>query len=75
MKVQEAIQTIEVFGGYRFIGRRYQTNDQLRITQTQYVFETLICSRHDGVHETVFTGIGQLRFYAKQFAYTHRNAA
>lgn len=70
MKVQEAIQTIEILGGYEFIGRRYQTNDQLRITQTQYVFE----GTRGWEHETIFTGIGQLRYYAKQFAYTHRNA-
>ena len=39
MKVQDAIQTIETLGGYKFIGRRHTTNDQLRITKTAYVFE------------------------------------
>ncbi len=72
MKVQEAIQTIEALGGYKFIGRRHTTNDQLRITKTAYVFENTNKGRWD--HEAVFDCIGQLRFYAKQFAYTHRTA-
>ena len=69
MKVQDAIQTIETLGGYKFIGRRHTTNDQLRITKTAYVFENTKNGRWD--HETVFDCIGQLRFYARQFNYTH----
>ena len=69
MKVQEAIKTIETLGGYKFVGRRHTTNDQLRITKTAYVFECV--KGHRWEHETIFDSIGQLRFYAKQFAYTH----
>ena len=69
MKVQEAIQTIETLGGYEFVGRRHTVNEKLKITGTQYVFT---CTKgHRWEHETVFDTIGQLRFYARQFNYTH----
>ena len=69
MKVQDAIRTIEILGGYKFIGRRHTTNDQLRITKTAYVFENE--RGENWGPNCVFDCIGQLRFYARQFNYTH----
>jgi len=60
MKVQEAIKTIETLGGYKFIRRYRQFNLDTNRTETAYVFDGITCDC-----------LGQLRFYAKQFAYTH----
>ncbi len=69
MKVQEAIKTIETLGGYKFIRRQRVWNNDTNRGETAYVFEST-GSQWD--HETWFDCLGQLRFYAKQFAYTHR---
>ena len=61
MKVQEAIKTIETLGGYKFIGRRWAWNYDLHKEVVHYDFDGLACNC-----------LGQLRFYAKQFAYTHK---
>ena len=70
MKVQEAIKTIETLGGYKFIERTREFNLDTNRTETAYVFANDRPSRWD--HDTTFNGLGQLRFYAKQFEYTHR---
>ena len=72
MKVQEAIKTIETLGGYKFIRRYRHFNLDTNRTETAYVFKTDGTARHDWAYETTFDCIGQLRFYAKQFAYTHK---
>ena len=61
MNVQEAIKTIETLGGYKFLGRETRYNRVKGCMTTHYIF--------DGGE---FACIGQLRFYAKQFAYTHK---
>ena len=71
MKVQEAIKTIETLGGYKFIRRYRHFNLDTNRTETAYVFVNV------GLHgqlggETTFDCLGQLRFYARQFAYTHK---
>ena len=60
MKVQEAIKTIETLGGYKFIRRQRVWNEDTNRDETAYFFD-----------KVVFDCIGQLRFYAKQFNYTH----
>ena len=70
MKVQEAIKTIETLGGYKFIRRYRHFNLDTNRTETAYVFEAN--KDHNWDHETTFDCLGQLRFYAKQFAYTHK---
>ena len=72
MRVQEAIQTIETLGGYKFVRRHRQFNLDTNRNETAYVFENVRGGRWD--HETWFDCLSQLRFYAKKFAYTHRNA-
>ena len=69
MKVQEAIKTIETLGGYKFLRRYRHFNLDTNRTETAYVFQNVKNDIWD--HETTFDCIGQLRFYAKQFAYTH----
>ena len=71
MKVQEAIKTIETLGGYKFVRRCRHFNLDTTRNETAYVFKTVAGARHDWAHETTFDCIGQLRFYAKQFNYTH----
>ena len=60
MKVQEAIKTIETLGGYKFIRRQRVFNLDTNRTETAYYFDK-VC----------FDCLGQLRFYARQFNYTH----
>ena len=60
MKVQEAIQTIETLGGYKFLRRETRYILPRGTKATLYVF--------DGGE---FLGAGLLRFYAEQFNYTH----
>ena len=60
MKVQEAIQTIETLGGYKFIRRENRYNLAKGTKATLYVFDGIEC-----------LGAGCLRFYARQFNYTH----
>ena len=60
MKVQEAIKTIETLGGYKFIRRQRVWNEDTNYNETAYFF--------DGV---VFDCLSQLRFYARQYNYTH----
>ncbi len=60
MKVQEAIKTIETLGGYKFLRRETRYNPVKNCKTTFYIF--------DGGE---FACIGQLRFYARQFNYTH----
>ena len=60
MKVQEAIQTIETLGGYKFVRRYRKFNLDTNRNETCYVFDGITCDC-----------LGQLRFYARQFAYTH----
>ena len=65
MKVQEAIQTIETLGGYKFLRRETRPDLAKKGAKvTLYVFDGIEC-----------LGLGTLRFCAEQFAYTHRNAA
>ena len=69
MKVQEAIQTIETLGGYKFVRRYRHFNLDTNRTETAYVFEG---ERGEGWGpNATFDCLGQLRFYAKQFNYTH----
>jgi hypothetical protein len=70
MKVQEAIQTIETLGGYKFIRRCRHFNLDTNRTETAYVFDS-VGARHDWDHETWFDCLSELRFHARQFAYTH----
>ena len=69
MNVQEAIGTIERLGGYVFLRRYRHFNLDTNRTETAYVFQSVKKEYWD--HETTFDSLGQLRFYAKQFAYTH----
>ena len=71
MKVQEAIETIETLGGYKFIRRHRHFNLDTNRNETAYVFETVDGARHDWAHEAWIDCLGQLRFYARQFKYTH----
>ena len=64
-----AIKTIETLGGYKLIRKYRHFNLDTNRTETAYVFEA--DQRHDWDHETTFDCLGQLRFYANQFAYTH----
>lgn len=57
MKVQEAIQTIETLGGYKFLRRETLHNLAKGTKTTLYVFDGIECN-----------GVGCLRFYAKQFS-------
>jgi hypothetical protein len=56
----QAIKTIEALGGYEFIRRQRYWNGDTNRHETLYKFDgiTLDC-------------LAQLRWYAKQFAYTH----
>ena len=69
MKVQEAISLIETLGNYKFIRRYRQFNLDTNRTETAYVF--MSTKGHAWAHETTFDCIGQLRFYARQFKYSH----
>ena len=60
MKVQEAIKTIETLGGYKFLGRETRYNPVKGCTTTHSLF--------DGGE---FACVVPLRFYARQFNYTH----
>ena len=71
MKVQEAIQTIETLGGYKFVRRYRHYNLDTNRAETAYVFKTINGARHDWAHETTIDCLNQLRFYARQFNYTH----
>ena len=68
----QAIETIETLGGYKFINRYRHFNLETNRHETCYVFKSVGGARHDWAHETIFDSLGQLRFYAGQFAYTHR---
>ena len=70
MKVQEAIKTIETLGGYKFIRRYRHFNLDTNHTETAYVFANQLQNGALGA-ETTFDCLGQLRFYARQYAYTH----
>ena len=61
MKVQEAIKTIETLGGHKFIRRETRYNPVKGCKTTFYIF-----------NGGEFSSIGQLRFYAEQFKYTHK---
>ncbi len=65
----QAIKTIETLGGYKLVKRYRHFNLDTNRTETAYVFEA--GQRHNWDHETTFDCLGQLRFYARQFAYTH----
>jgi hypothetical protein len=69
MKVQEAIKTIETLGGYKFVRRYRQFNLDTNRTETAYVFTCTRAGQWE--HDTTFDCLGQLRFYARQFNYTH----
>ena len=64
MKVQEAIKTIETFGGCKFLRRQRVWDEFANKYQLAYFFDKLYVGN-----------LTTLRFYAKQLAYTHRNAA
>ena len=61
MKVQEAIKTIETLGGYKFLRRQRVWDEFANKYQTAYIFDGMAVGN-----------LASLRFYAKQFAYTHR---
>ncbi len=61
MKVQEAIKTIETLGGYKFLRRQRVWDEFANKHQTAYIFDGMAVGN-----------LTSLRFYAKQFAYTHR---
>ena len=61
MKVQEAIKTIETLGGYKFLRRQRVWDEFANKYQTAYFFDGMAVGN-----------LASLRFYAKQFAYTHR---
>lgn len=67
----QAIKTIETLGGYKLIKRYRHWNGDSNRHETCYVFKSVDGARHDWAHETTIDCLGQLRFYARQFAYTH----
>jgi len=71
MPVSKAISTIETFGGYKFVRRYRHFNLDTNRAETCYVFTSVNGRGHQWEHDTSFTCIGQLRFYARQFEYTH----
>ena len=70
MNVSEAISTIETLGGYKFVRRYKHFNLDTNRGETAYVFTS---ANGQWEHDTTFDCLGQLRFYARQFQYTHRN--
>ena len=70
MKVSEAISTIETLGGYKFSRRYRYWNGDTNRNETCYVFTS---ANGQWPHDTTFDCLRQLRFYARQFQYTHRN--
>ena len=68
MPVSKAISTIETLGGYKFVRRYKHFNLDTNRAETCCVFTSV---NGQWEHDTSFTCIGQLRYYARQFEYTH----
>jgi len=68
MKASEAISAIETLGGYKFVRRYKHFNLDTNRGETAYVFTS---ANGQWEHDTTFDCLGQLRFYARQFKYTH----